>query len=60
MILPQHLQCLTIEWLGLGIVALEFVQAGQVEQTGGIAGVLLPQRLFVDIRSLAIEWLGLG
>ena len=64
MLLPQRLlvdlQCLPIERLGPGVVALVAVHRGKVVEAGGIVGVLHPQCLPVDFQCLSKERLGPG
>ena len=62
--LPQRLlfdrQRPLVQWLGLGVLALVFVEPRQIVQGRRRVRVVWPQRLLVDRQRPLVQWLGLG
>ena len=49
-----------VEWLGIGVPTLGFIQVGQIVQRRRDGGVIGAERFLEDRQRLLVEWLGIG
>src|SRR5262249_9408719 len=49
-----------VEWLGIGVAALFFVEFGQIVQCQRDRGVIGPERFLIDRQQPLVERLGIG